>query len=529
MMRKTILGSMTSLLLPLAAYGAPSNYGAYQRKLTASAVSHSVLPVGSPSSWQLQLPAIVEADELFLTQGTQVRELVLVDANVQDKHLILKQAKPGIDIIEIQNAGDGVEALVQALTGYKNLQAVHIVAHAEAGVMYLGGHQIDKQTLLENIPGFTAINQAVREGGDLLLYGCDLAHGKAGEDFLEVLQKNTHVDIAASSDKTGNETFGGNWKLEIQKGNIETNLLADSIALKDFSEVLAAPAGIKNFSSGWTDTGNTLVSTDFIVGAKDANSTTPLDVAIYAAPPNPAYIQNGESVNSYFYVNADGVDTGTFELTGLTSGEYLTGQFTDVYIVGILPDNSTIISSTINGSGATSYESFNFGTSELSNFSGVQLKGFKLYFDANVLGSVPFFEFRSFTTGTAQDPDTTPPVFQNGTPSVSGTAFTQTTLTVRLDEIGTAFYVVVADGAGAPSSAQVVAGQNSSGTAALFSGSINATTAAQDFTTNITGLTMGTAYDLSMSLRGMMKVRQICKHPPRWWIFLLLHLTATPS
>jgi large repetitive protein len=501
MMRKTILGSMTSLLLPLAAYGAPSNYGAYQRKLTASAVSHSVLPVGSPSSWQLQLPAIVEADELFLTQGTQVRELVLVDANVQDKHLILKQAKPGIDIIEIQNAGDGVEALVQALTGYKNLQAVHIVAHAEAGVMYLGGHQIDKQTLLENIPGFTAINQAVREGGDLLLYGCDLAHGKAGEDFLEVLQKNTHVDIAASSDKTGNETFGGNWKLEIQKGNIETNLLADSIALKDFSEVLAAPAGIKNFSSGWTDTGNTLVSTDFIVGAKDANSTTPLDVAIYAAPPNPAYIQNGESVNSYFYVNADGVDTGTFELTGLTSGEYLTGQFTDVYIVGILPDNSTIISSTINGSGATSYESFNFGTSELSNFSGVQLKGFKLYFDANVLGSVPFFEFRSFTTGTAQDPDTTPPVFQNGTPSVSGTAFTQTTLTVRLDEIGTAFYVVVADGAGAPSSAQVVAGQNSSGTAALFSGSINATTAAQDFTTNITGLTMGTAYDLYVVAR----------------------------
>src|SRR5690606_20716916 len=136
---------------------------------------------------------------------------------------------------------------------------------------------------------------------------------------------------------------------------------------------------------------------------------------------------NGASLNSYFYVNADGVDTGTFELTGLTSGEYLSGQFTDVYIVGILPDNSTITSSTINGTG-TSYESFNFGVSELSNFSGVQLKGFKLYFDANVLGSVPFFEFRSFTTGTAQDPDTTPPVFQNSTPSVSGTAFTQTTL-----------------------------------------------------------------------------------------------------
>lgn len=401
-MRKTLLSSVTSLLLPFSAYGSQTGYG-YQRKVDM-AIGSEMLHESSLRTLQIRTPERVEADELVVAKGSAVRELVLVDANIRDKHLILKQVKPGLDIVEIDNANGGVEALIHALKGYRNLQAVHIVAHAEAGVMHLGGHQIDKETLLENFPAFAAINQAVREGGDLLLYGCNLAQGKAGEDFLDVIKNNTHVDVAASVDKTGNEIVGANWDLEIRKGDIETALLADSIALKDFSYVLAAPVGVKNFSSGWTDSGNTLVSTHFIVGAKDAISSNPLDAAIYAAPPNPAYIQNGESVNSYFYVNADGVDTGTFELTGLTSGEYLTGQFTNVYIVGILPDNSTITSSTLNGNGSTSNESFDFGAGELSNFSGVQIKGFKLYFDANALGSVPFFEFRSFTTGAAQNP-----------------------------------------------------------------------------------------------------------------------------
>ncbi len=99
----------------------------------------------------------------------------------------------------------------------------------------------------------------------------------------------------------------------------------------------------------------------------------------------------------------------------------------------------------------------------------------------------------SFTVTVVDD---VAPGYENSTPSVSGTTVSQTTLTVRLSEIGTAYYVAVADGDGAPSSVQVKAGQDSGGSAAIASGSINVSSASQDFTDTITGLDPGTAYDI---------------------------------
>lgn len=91
---------------------------------------------------------------------------------------------------------------------------------------------------------------------------------------------------------------------------------------------------------------------------------------------------------------------------------------------------------------------------------------------------------------TAAGADTTPPTFSVApavTPSSSGG-----TATATIDETGDIFYVVVADGASAPSSAQVLAGQNASGAAALAAGSDTAGTVLSDV---FTGLSASTAYD----------------------------------
>ncbi|WP_172449301.1 Ig-like domain-containing protein [Bowmanella denitrificans] len=90
--------------------------------------------------------------------------------------------------------------------------------------------------------------------------------------------------------------------------------------------------------------------------------------------------------------------------------------------------------------------------------------------------------------------DTTAPAFENATPSVGTLTFTGGTLSVDLNEEGTAYYVVVADGAGAPSAGQVKAGQDSGGGAPLTSGSF--ATAGTTGSEAFTGLSAGTAYDL---------------------------------
>lgn len=152
-----------------------------------------------------------------------------------------------------------------------------------------------------------------------------------------------------------------------------------------------------------------LTHTDFILTAKDSGGSAISNVSIYQVSPFPAYVQAGyntSTTGTYFYVAADGVDTGSFELTGLVAGEAqgLGGQFTNVQVIGIKPDNSIITSSTITGSGAPD-ETFTFAAGQLAAFSGVKLKAFKLVFDTSTgAGTKPYFEFRSFSITGAVAP-----------------------------------------------------------------------------------------------------------------------------
>ena len=97
----------------------------------------------------------------------------------------------------------------------------------------------------------------------------------------------------------------------------------------------------------------------------------------------------------------------------------------------------------------------------------------------------------NFTTGS-----TVPPVFENSTPSSSAVAQTTFTLETDIDEAGTIYYVVVADGASAPTSAEVKAGTGSGGSGQINTGSavVNTGGFTNDF--SVTSLTAGTAYDV---------------------------------
>ena len=91
--------------------------------------------------------------------------------------------------------------------------------------------------------------------------------------------------------------------------------------------------------------------------------------------------------------------------------------------------------------------------------------------------------------------DTTPPAWAATYPQVDTLTATGATARAQIDEAGTAYFVVVADGAAAPSAAQVKAGNDAGDSAALASGSI-ALAAGTENTAAISGLTAGTAYDV---------------------------------
>ena len=97
----------------------------------------------------------------------------------------------------------------------------------------------------------------------------------------------------------------------------------------------------------------------------------------------------------------------------------------------------------------------------------------------------------SVTLIEATTADITAPVFISGYPAVSNATSVGFDVDVQLNEIGTAFYLVVADGAAAPSVNDVV-----SGTGGLADGSIAITAAAATGSATVTGLNSETAYDV---------------------------------
>ena len=112
--------------------------------------------------------------------SVSTRLVVIIDAAVSEKHAFYEQRQPGIDIVELSTDRDGLSQLQRVLSKYSNLQAVHIISHADAGVLRLGNSRIIAATVHDSIDTFAAINGAIKANGDILFYGCNLAAGGDG-------------------------------------------------------------------------------------------------------------------------------------------------------------------------------------------------------------------------------------------------------------------------------------------------------------------------------------------------------------
>ncbi len=90
--------------------------------------------------------------------------------------------------------------------------------------------------------------------------------------------------------------------------------------------------------------------------------------------------------------------------------------------------------------------------------------------------------------------DHTAPVNETGFPKSANISSTHFDFLNKLNEIGKTYYVLLAGGSTSPTPAQVKSGVDANGTAALQAGSLTIADPALDYTKNIAGLTLSTAY-----------------------------------
>jgi hypothetical protein len=57
-------------------------------------------------------------------------------------------------------------------------------------------------------------SRSLADSGEILLYGCDVAAGEKGANFVQQLSQLTKAKIAASRSPIGSSAKGGDWELD---------------------------------------------------------------------------------------------------------------------------------------------------------------------------------------------------------------------------------------------------------------------------------------------------------------------------
>jgi Domain of unknown function (DUF4347)/Beta-propeller repeat len=153
-------------------------------------------------------------------RGGLGRSVLFIDAGVTDRELLA--ASSGAVTYLLDSGRDAVGQITEVLAGWRDLESVQIVSHGRSGGIELGGSWVDLQTLPSYVDSLKSWGRALSEDGDILLYGCNVARGREGREFVNLLADVTGADLGASENLTGNSALGGDWDLEYQTGKLNS-------------------------------------------------------------------------------------------------------------------------------------------------------------------------------------------------------------------------------------------------------------------------------------------------------------------
>lgn len=155
------------------------------------------------------------------TENTEPRqEIIFVDSAVSDYSKLIEGIDPDVEIYILDGNSDGVEQIastLQQLQSEENFQgfdAIHIVSHGSEAQLILGSTTLTLNSMQNgHADELAIIGDSLSENADILIYGCNFGANIEGQEAAELLRSLTGADIAASTDDTGHESFGGDWEL----------------------------------------------------------------------------------------------------------------------------------------------------------------------------------------------------------------------------------------------------------------------------------------------------------------------------
>ncbi|WP_375469424.1 DUF4347 domain-containing protein [uncultured Nostoc sp.] len=195
------------------------------------------------------------------TSTSNTDSIVLLDMAVEDYSGLVNGVVDNTQVFLLDSTHNGVEQITEILGSCagSNLTNIHLVCHGAPGCLQLGNTHLGLDTLEEysqQLQQWQKIFLASAKSDNpcnLLIYGCKVAFGDAGAEFVEKLHQLTGANIAASRQLIGNTALGGNWELSVRTADMEVNLAFAETAREAYAGVLTTFT-VNN--TGDTDDGN---------------------------------------------------------------------------------------------------------------------------------------------------------------------------------------------------------------------------------------------------------------------------------
>jgi hypothetical protein len=232
-------------------------------------------PSGGDGHWHAATPPAGSSTEPMPTVATYVRnptEIMFIDSQVPDYQALVTGAKPGVEVVVLDPNSDGVQQIANFLSHHRdpNLTTIDIVAHGAEGDLLLGSTNLTDGNLSNDSTALAQIGAALKPGGGIMLYGCNVASGADGMQFITDLSKDAGgADVMAATHDIGMTAEGANWTLDAATGALAASSPFTADAMANFASQLGGETQVN--TGGNVDSGNFLDTTAEVAALSTGN------------------------------------------------------------------------------------------------------------------------------------------------------------------------------------------------------------------------------------------------------------------
>ncbi|MBP6058394.1 MAG: DUF4347 domain-containing protein, partial [Nitrosomonas sp.] len=167
------------------------------------------------------------------------QSILFIDSGVADYQTLINGVKAGTKVVILNTDQDGVQQITDVLNQSSNVDSVHILSHGNQAEVMLGNVALNRSSFAAYQPALQSWRNALSETAEVVLYGCHVAKGAIGQQFIRQLSATIQASITASVDLTGAKSLGGNWELAFHYGQIHHSQIFAQNALDNYVGILA--------------------------------------------------------------------------------------------------------------------------------------------------------------------------------------------------------------------------------------------------------------------------------------------------